>query len=142
MTIEDSLYCVLQVDTNDSPFSYATVGGQADTRLNLSARRYPTSNKSTGGWETALGGRRQFEVTCRGYADWPDTTGLEVVRAAHQATGTAHQVAVKVVLNSAGANYTAICEITDFEIDAPNENATQYNFTLVNATGAPVYSAS
>lgn len=140
MAIEDSLNCVLKVDADGaSPFTYVTIGGQADTRLNLGARRYPTSNKATGGWETALAGRRQFEVTVRGFANWPDTTGLEVVRAANEA-GT--NVAAQVVINSAGANYTAIMQVTDFEIDAPNENATQYSFTLVNAVGVPSYSAS
>lgn len=140
MAIEDSINCVLKVDADaSSPYSYVTIGGQADTRINLSARRYPTSNKSTGGWDTALAGRRQFEVTCRGYADWPDTTGLEVIRAAAFA-GT--NVAAQAVFNSAGANLTGVMQVTDFEIDAPNENATQYSFTLVNAVGAPVYSAS
>lgn len=137
MAKEKGTNVLLHVSEDDSPETFVAVAGQRDTRMQGAGNPIDTSDKTTGGWGTSISGTRQITVTCSGLANWPDTTGLDLVRQ-RWAAGTT--IRVKVVLNSTGDAYVFDAAITQLDIGGAHDGATEFSFTLQNSD-APDYLA-
>lgn len=135
MTIENSRFLLVKVGSGLSPETFANLGAQSDGRISMNAQRIPTSNKTTQNWNSAIGGLRDFVVTVSGFADWPDTAGLQTLM---DEAIAGNDFNIQAVFNSAGDMFAATVQATGLEIDGANQNATQYNTTLELSQGTPV----
>ena len=139
---EDSKSCVLYAGDGATSETFTILAGQSDTSLSLSANRISTSNKSSGVWGTSLAGRRDFSVSARGFAEWPDTAGIAAIRAKIDGSDPDPNHNKRIVMNQAGEHYQYTGQTTQFEITAPDGAATGYNLTSVLAQGTPAYAAT
>lgn len=137
MAKESGVKVLLQVSTG-SPTSFVTVAGQQSTEFVGDTETDDITDKSQQGWGATLNVLRRGTVNCQGKADWPDSDGLDQVRAAWEAGS---DLECKLLLNNAGANYTGFFQVTQFNVSGTQVNATEYNFTLAN-NGQLTYSAS
>ncbi len=138
MAKESGVKVLLQVSDGASPTSFATVAGQQNTEFVGDAETDDVTDKAQQGWGATLNVLRRGTVNCQGKADWPDSAGLDLVRAAWQAGS---DVEGKLILNNAGANYRGLFQVTAFNVSGAQDNATEYSFTLAN-NGALTYAAS
>lgn len=133
---------LLKVDTGVSPTVFAALAGQKTCTLSINGSEIDTSDKTTDGWATSLAGLNKMTVDVSGVAVWPDSSGLELIRAAASADADADKIiAARAVLNAAGAYYQANWVITNFSIEGPFDGVTSYSFTM-SITEAPTYAAS
>ena len=141
MPIESSKFFLVKIGNGASPNEvFSNLGAQSDGRLGLNAQRIDTSNKTTAGWRTSLAGLREFVVDCSGFANWPDTAGLDRLLAVAVA-GT--DFSIRVVYNSLNDNFQAeSVQATSLEINGANNNATQYSTTMELSQGAPLVDVS
>jgi predicted secreted protein len=137
MAKESGIYVLLQVSAG-SPTSWVTVSGQQSTEFQGAAETDDITDKSHGGWGSTLNVLRRGTVNCQGKATWPDTLGLDAIRAAWQ---TGADIECKLLLNSSGANYIGHFQVTQFNVSGTHLNATEYNIALAN-NGTLVYAAS
>ena len=137
MAKESGVKVLLQVSSG-SPTSYVTVAGQQSTEFVGDTETDDITDKSQQGWGATLNVLRRGTVNCQGKADWPDTDGLDQIRAAWEAGS---DLGCKLILNNAGANYTGLFQVTQFNVSGTQVNATEYNFTLAS-NGTLVYAAS
>ncbi len=114
------------------------VAGQQSTTFTGDTTSADITDKTHSGWSSTLNVLVGGTVNCSGVAAWPDTDGLDVIRAAWQA-GT--DVDAQVVLNSSNSNYLGEWQVTAFDISGEHTDATKYSFTLQN-NGPLTYSAS
>lgn len=139
MSKESGSNCVLQIgDSSSSPTEFTTLAGQKQTTYTLPQDSADLTDKQSGGEMNRGATIRDMTVTCSGQANWPDTDGLEALRATRAAGAP---IEAKVVVNAAGANYVGMFHIASLEIDAAHDDFTNYSLTLEQAA-APVYSAS
>ena len=139
MAKESGVKVLLQVsDPAQSPTAFVTVAGQQSTEFVGETETDDITDKSQQGWGATLNVLRRGTVNCQGKADWPDSDGLDKVRAAWEA-GT--DLECRLVLNDANANYTGLFQVTQFNVSGTQVNATEYNFTLAS-NGTLTYSAS
>lgn len=125
-------------DGTGSPTAFVAVAGQQSTEMNIASESDDITDKAHSGWGSVLTVLNKMTITAQGKADWPDTTGLEVIRAAwHSLTN----IEAKIVLASTGAHYRGFFRVTAFNISGTHLNATPYSITLEN-NGVPTYSAS
>ena len=116
--------------SNDGGTTYISVAGQKDTQMSGSGNPIDVSDKTTGGWGAVIQGTRSVTITLSGIANWPDTDGLQLLRDAWE-----NQTLIdgRFVLNAAGNNYTGDFSVTQFDLGAAHDGATEYNVTLQNA---------
>lgn len=139
MAKESGTEVILQVsDGAGSPTAFVTVAGQQSTDFQGGTETDDITDKSHSGWGSTMTTLIRGTVNCSGKADWPDTTGLDVVRAAWQARS---EVEGKIILNDAGAHYRGFWFVSDFNIEGTHTTATSYSFTL-NNSGELTYAAS
>lgn len=138
MAKESGVKVLLQVSDGGSPTSFATVAGQQSTEFVGDSETDDITDKAQAGWGSTLNVLRRGTVNCSGKADWPDTTGLDLVRTAWEG-GT--DLEGKLILNAAGAHYRGNFQVTSFNISGAQNNATEYSFTLAN-NGELTYAAS
>lgn len=135
---ESGVNVILQVSDGGSPTSFVAVSGQQGTRMRIEAQTDDITDKTHEGWESMLNVLRRLTVQCQGVANWPDTTGLDLVRAA---VAAGLDIEGKIILNSDGAHYRGLFQVSDLEIDGPHNGATRYSFNVTN-NGVPTYAAS
>lgn len=135
MTIESSRFLLLKIGDGASPEVFTDLGAQANGRIGLSGQRIQTSNKTTQNWNTSIAGLRDFIVDCDGFADWPDTNGLDSLITEALA---GNDFSVEAHYASTPSKFTATVQATRLELDGPNQNATQYRTTVELSQGAPV----
>ena len=136
---ESGTKVLLQVsDGAASPTNFVTVAGQQNTEFVGDSETDDITDKSHSGWGSTLNVLRRGTVNCSGKADWPDTSGLDLVRTAWQG---GNDIEGKVILNNAGAHYVGFWQVTSFNVSGTHTTATEYNFTLQN-NGELSYSAS
>ena len=135
MAKEKGVNVLLQVSEDDSPETFVSVAGQRDTRMQGAGNPIDTSDKTTEGWGTSLAGTRQITVTATGVANWPDTTGLDLIRSRWASGAT---IRAKIILNNSGAAYVFDAAITQLDIGGAFDGATEYSLTLQNSD-APDY---
>jgi TP901-1 family phage major tail protein len=121
-----------------SPTSFATLAGQQVTEMTGPTETDDITDKDQQGWGSTLNVLRRMTINVRGKADWPDTTGLDIIRNAWE-NGT--DVECQVVLNSSNSNYIGNFTVSSFNISGGFNNATEYNVTLEN-NGVMTYSAT
>lgn len=140
MTIESSRFLLVKISNGASPTPvFTNIGAQSDGRIGMNAQRIDTSNKNTLNWRTGLAGLREFTVDVSGFADWPDTQGLD--RLIDQSiAGT--DFTIRAVYNSLGDNFQAKVQTTSLEINGANNNATQYSATMELSQGVPLVDVS
>lgn len=139
MTIERGSNLLLQIGQGDSPETFVSVGAQSTGRVSLNASRIQTSNKTTSGWNTSIGGLRDFIANSDGFADWPDTAGLD--RLITQAIA-GNDFSGRIVYNSLADRFDATVQATGLELNGDANGATQWSTTWELSQGAPVQSAS
>jgi predicted secreted protein len=140
MAIESSKFFLVKIGNGVSPNElFFDIGAQSDGRLGLNAARIDTSNKTSGNYRTGLDGLREFVVDASGFANWPDTNGLD--RLITQALA-ATNISVRTVYNSLGDNFQAEMRATGLELNGANNNATQWQTTLELSTGVPLVDVS
>lgn len=132
---ESGVNCVFKVDVGSSTFT--SVAGQNDTQFSGAGNPIDVSDKTTGGWGATIQGTRSVTVTVSGFANWGDTA-LDKLREAWE---NQEEVTGRVLLNSSGNNYQGSFSVTQFDIGASHDGATEYNVTLQNA-GALTYAAA
>ena len=137
MAKESGINVLLQVSTG-SPTAFVTVAGQQSTEFVGDTETDDITDKGQSGWGSTLNVLRRGTINASGKADWPDTTGIDVIRTAWEG-GT--DVEAKAILNAAGAHYRGSWQVTSFNISGAQNNATEYSFTLQN-NGALTYAAS
>lgn len=138
MAKEAGVNVLLQVSDGNSPISYVTVAGQQSTEFVGDTETDDITDKGQQGWGATLNVLRNSTVNAQGKADWPDTTGLEVIRQAWEAGS---DVPAKLILNAAGANYTGLFQVTQYNVSGAQNNATEYTISLAN-NGTLTYAAS
>jgi predicted secreted protein len=139
MAKESGVNVLLQVsDGAGSPTAFVTVAGQQSTEFVGDSETDDVTDKSQAGWGATLNVLRRGTINCSGKADWPDSSGLELVRLAWQG---GLDIDGKAILNAAGAHYRGFWQVTSFNISGAQNNATEYSFTLQN-NGALTYAAS
>ncbi|KKJ75446.1 hypothetical protein WH95_18570 [Kiloniella litopenaei] len=136
MAKESGVKVILKVGDGADPEAFNDLSGQKDTRMSGAANAVDVSDKTTGGWGSTLPGTRNMTVTSSGFAVWPDTNGLQILRA-HWEAGT--NVNCELILNDSGNKYAGAFSITQLDIGGANDGATEYSVTLQNA-GQPTYS--
>ena len=137
MAKESGVHVILAV-SEGSPTSFVTVAGQQNTEFVGETETDDVTDKSQQGWGATLNVLRRATVNCQGKADWPDSSGLDLVRTAWQAGS---DLECRLTLNAAGANYVGLFQVTSFNVSGTQSDATEYAFTLAN-NGALTYSAS
>ncbi len=139
MAKESGVNVLLQVsDGSESPTNFITVAGQQSTEFVGDTETDDITDKSHSGWGSTLNVLRRGTINCQGKADWPDTTGLDLVRSAWEAGG---DIEGKAILNASGAHFRGFWQVTSFNVSGTHTTATEYNFTLQN-NGELVYAAS
>ena len=139
MTIESSRYLLILTGNGASPTeAFAAIGAQSDGRVGLNAARIDTSNKTSGGWRTGLGGLREFVLDGSGFADWPDTALDRLIAQAI----AGNDFSSRAVINSMGDYFQATTQANNLELNGANNNATQWSTTLELSQGTPEFSAS
>ena len=131
---------VLLYVSSGSPTDFNLVGGQQNTTWEPGVVTDDVTDKGNSGWGSQLAVLKNGVVNCEGVADWPDTLGLGVVKAAFNSNPPA-DVEGKIVLNQAGENYVGLWQVTAFSITGGHQTATRYSFTLSN-NGPLAYSAT
>src|SRR3970040_917195 len=101
MAIEAGTKVLLQVSTG-SPTEFVTVGGQQSSEVVRGTETDDITDKTHSGWGSTLNVLRRGTVNCQGKAKWPDTLGLDLIRAAWIA-GT--DIECKLLLNSSGSHF-------------------------------------
>ena len=135
MAIESSKFFLVKIGNGASPTEvYNDLGAQSDGRLGLNAARIPTDNKTSGGWRSGIGGLREFVIDSSGFANWPDTNGLD--RLMSEAIA-GNDFSAQVTTNSLGDNFRATVQATNLEINGANNNATQWSTTWELSQGTP-----
>ena len=137
MAKESGVNVLLQISSG-SPTDFKTVAGQQSTEFVGDTETDDITDKSQNGWGSTLNVLRRGTINCSGKADWPDTDGLDAIRAAWEG-GT--DVEGKAILNAAGAHYRGGWQVTSFNVSGAQNNATEYSFTLQN-NGELTYAAS
>ena len=137
MAKEAGVNVLLQVSTG-SPTAFVTVAGQQSTEFVGDTETDDITDKAQAGWGATLNVLRRGTINASGKADWPDTTGIDIIRAAWEA-GT--DVEAKAILNAAGAHYRGLWQVTSFNVSGAQNNATEYSITLQN-NGTLTYAAS
>lgn len=137
MTIQSSRYLLGKIGQGDSPETFVSIGAQADGQLSMDAQRIQTSNKTTSGWNTSIGGLRDFVLTMSGFADWPDTTGLATL-ITNAIAGSDFNA--ELVYESGGSKFAATVQATGLSLNGPNQSATQWATTWELSQNAPVQS--
>ena len=137
MAKESGIHVLLAV-SDGSPTSFVTIAGQQNTEFVGETETDDVTDKSQQGWGSTLNVLRRATVNCQGKADWPDSSGLEVIRGAWQAGS---DIECRLTLNAAGANYSGRFQVTSFNVSGSQNDATDYAFTLAN-NGVLTYSAS
>lgn len=131
MTKESGTNVLLYVNAGvGSPTSFELVAGQQTTTWVGNTETDDITDKGHGGWGSTISTLIRGQVNCSGKADWPDTNGLDQVRAAWQART---QIEAQIVLNSSGKKYFGNFYVTAFNIDGAHNRATEYSFTLDSA---------
>lgn len=139
MAKESGVNVLLQVsDSAESPTAFVTVAGQQSTEFVGDTETDDITDKAQSGWGSTLNVLRRGTINCSGKADWPDSTGLDLVR---QAWENGSDIEGKAILNAAGAHYRGLWQVTSFNVSGAQNNATEYSFTLQN-NGALTYAAS
>ena len=140
MTIEHSKYFLGKIGNGASPTeAFYDLGAQSDGRLGLNAARIDTSNKTTGNYRSGIAGLREFVADFSGFADWPDTNGLDRLMTEALA---GNDFTARIVTNSLGDNFQATVQATNLEINGANNNATQYSTTWELSQGVPLQDVS
>jgi predicted secreted protein len=137
MAKEAGRFVLLQVSTG-SPTGFVTVAGQQSTEFSGGTQTDDTTDKSAQGWGSTLNVLRNATVNAQGKANWPDLTGLDLIRAAWEAGS---DIECKLLLNSSGAHYRGFFQVTQFNVSGTHSNATEYSLALAN-NGALTYSAT
>ena len=139
MAKEAGVNVLLQVsDGQQSPTNFVTVAGQQSTEFVGDTETDDITDKSQSGWGATLSVLRRGTINASGKADWPDTTGIDLVRQAWEA---GNDIEAKAILNASGAHYRGFWQVTSFNISGAQNNATEYSFTLQN-NGQLTYAAS
>lgn len=138
MAKEQGTNVLLQVSDGGSPSAFVTVAGQQSTEWIGDTETDDITDKANEGWGATISTLVRGTVNCQGKADWPDTAGLDTLRALWQARA---RVEAKLILNAAGAHYRGFFYITAFNVSGTHLNATEYSFTLQSA-GPLAYGAS
>ena len=128
----------LYISDGGSPTSFALLAGQQSTELVGGTETDDITDKGHTGWGSTLNVLRRFTVNVQGKANWLDTTGLDLIRAAWIAGSN---VECKLIVNSNGSNYIGLFQVTQFNVSGTHLNATEYSCTMVN-NGTITYSAS
>ena len=113
-----------------SPTEWVVVAGQQSGEWTGETETDDITDKANNGWGSTLTTLIRGGVNVTGKADWPDTLGLEAIRAAWEARTT---IECKLVLNSSGGHYFGFMSVTGFNISGTHTNATEYNVTLASA---------
>lgn len=107
------------------------VAGQQSLTINRSAEAIEVTSKDTeGGWKSKLAGMKEWSI---------DTEGLYVPSdAAHEALATAFQdgdyVCIKVVnTKTSKGMFGGLATITEYNVEAPYDDATTFSITLEGA---------
>ena len=137
MAKESGVNVLLKIGDGGDPETFTSLAGQKSTRMTGAASPIDTSDKTTGGWGSTLPGTRSMTISCSGVAHWPDQLGVHRVRAAWEA---GEDITCELVLNSAGDKYTVPLSVTQCDIGGDDDSATEYSFTLQNAS-APTFTA-
>ena len=125
-------------DAASSPTDFNLLAGQTNSRWNGSTGIIDARDKSSNDWAETVTSLNEARITVTGWANWPDTNALDVLRANWEAQTLTE---CRIVLNVAGANYTGMFRIETFEVGGETEGVTDYNIVLV-LEGTPTYSAS
>jgi predicted secreted protein len=140
MAIESSRFLLVKIENGASPTPvFNDLGAQSDGRIGMNAQRIDTSNKTTGAWRSGLAGLREFVVDVSGFANWPDTNGLD--RLLSEAIA-GNDFLIRAVYNSLGDNFQATVQATNLELNGANNNATQYSATFELSQGVPLADVS
>lgn len=130
MAKEKGKNVLLKVGDGGGPEAFATLGGQETTKMSLSKSTIDSSDKESGDWTESISGEKSATVTASGKAKWPDTDGLEALRAAYESD---EPINCQMILNAAGAKYSGPMHVTALDIDGDMKDVTKYSVTLVNA---------
>ena len=139
MTIERGSYLLLQIGQGDSPETFVSIGAQSTGRIGMNANRIQTSNKTTKGWNTSIGGLRDFVLNADGFSDWPDTHGLDRLLA--QAIA-GNDFNARAIYNSLADRFDATVQATGLELSGDANGAGQWTTTWELSQGAPEQVAS
>ncbi len=127
MGAEKGINVLLKVGNGAGTEVFNTLAGQKDTKLQLQKDTTDSTHKGSNGWKESLSGNRGGTITCSGTAQWPDTTGLEALRASYMGDTP---INCEAILNANGDKYTGAFHVTNWEISGPESGTTDYSFTL------------
>lgn len=118
----------LNTGTTEAPVLTA-IGGQSDATLNRTLNLIETTDKTSGGWVTKVGGTKEWSVEMDSF--------MVVGDAGYTALNTAFDDRSEVDVNVeiAGVTYSGKALISDFPIEAPDDDAVTFSVTL-EGTGA------
>lgn len=139
MAKEPGTKVLLQVSSG-SPTNFVTVAGQQDTEWVPETVTDDVTDKDNTGWGSSLSVLKNGVINCEGVAVWPDTNGLDAIRAAWD-TDPPADIECKIILNETGANYIGNFQVTSFNISGSHTRATRYSVSLRN-NGPLTYAAS
>jgi TP901-1 family phage major tail protein len=123
---------------NASPTDFQNVAGQQDTSWVPDTVTDDITDKTNTGWESTLQVLHAGVINCSGKVNWPDTNGLDRVRAAWQ---DLLDIEAQITLASTGQKYFGNFQVTAFSIEGPVRGATGYSFTL-RSSDAITYAAT
>lgn len=135
MGAEKGKNVLLKVGDGAGSEVFTTLGGQKSTKIQLGKETYDASDKSID-WKKLLAGKKNATVTVQGVAQWPDTTGLDRLRAVF--VDDDDTVNCRLVVNTSGDYWGGAFIITSCDLDGPDSGSTEYGVTL-QAAGALTY---
>lgn len=112
-----------------SPTNFVDVAGQQETSWVPETVTDDITDKTNDGWGSSLNVLREGVINCSGKANWPDTTGLEVIDTAWR---TGVDVEAQITFNLTGKKYYGFFQVTNFQIEGPVRGATAYTIQLRN----------
>ena len=117
-------------DGAESPTNFINVAGQQDTNWVPETTTDDITDKTNDGWESTLQVLHAGVITCSGKANWPDTTGLDLIDVAWR---TQVDIEAQITFNLTGKKYVGFWQVTDLQIQGPVRGATGYTLTLRNS---------
>lgn len=132
MAAKTGVSILLQVEDQENPGTYRTLGGQRGATLNRSTSTADTTNKdSDPGWESNIPILNSWSIEADALLLTDDAAYADLKDAWRNRT----QINVRVNDTEAGTTETGLATITDFPMEAPHDDMATVSITL-QGTGA------
>lgn len=114
--------------------SMVAVGGQTGASLSRSAETIDVTDKTSGGWQTAIAGLKSWSVSTDGFVTLGDRAMDLLEKAFDDRTPVELEIRMGGNSDANGVTYTGSAYITDFPLDFAQDSAVTYTLAFSSAS--------